>query len=151
MLMKPYEKYKDSGVEWIGKVPEHWEIIKLKYQTSKITDGTHVTPTYVENGIPFLRVTDIQTIEIDLNEVKKIPKHEHDELVKRCNPEKGDVLLSKNGTIGITKVVDWNWEFSIFVSICLIKFKEKLFNKYFSIFFGSNVVDQQINEESKNL
>lgn len=31
MLMKPYEKYKDSGVEWIGKVPEHWEVKRLKW------------------------------------------------------------------------------------------------------------------------
>jgi len=147
--IRPGVKMKPSGVEWIGDVPEGWEVSKLKYQTSKITDGTHLTPVYEDEGIPFLRVTDIHLSHVNLSEVKRISVKEHSELIKRCNPEKGDVLLSKNGTIGITKVVDWDWEFSIFVSLCLIKFKENLMNKFFSYFFESNVVDQQISEGSK--
>jgi len=147
--MERYEKYRDSGIEWLGEIPEEWEYSKLKYETTKIIDGTHFTPTYVSEGIPFLRVTDIQTNNIDLDNVKRIPKEEHKQLIKRCNASKGDVLLSKNGTIGITKVVDWNWEFSIFVSLCLLKFKENVSNRYFSFFFDSNIVDQQISESSK--
>ena len=47
---------------------------------------------------------------------------EHDlELIKRCNPEKGDILYTKNGTIGVAKKISWDYEFSIFVSLCLLK------------------------------
>ncbi len=150
MSLARYERYRDSGVEWIGEIPEGWEVKKLKYCTNLLIDGSHTTPTYLPDGIPFLRVTDIQSKEIDLNNVKYIAVEEHELLSKRCNPEKDDVLLSKNGTIGITKVVDWDWEFSVFVSLCLIKLKKQVLNpKFFSAQFGSNVVDQQIVEGSK--
>lgn len=147
--LNPIVKMKDSGIIWLGDIPEHWEIAKMKFLTRKIVDGTHFTPTYVENGVPFLRVTDIQQKEIDLSKVKFIPISEHLELSKRCKPERGDILLSKNGTIGITKVVDWDWEFSLFVSLCLIKLNDKLESGYFSYFFSSSIVNQQVKIGSK--
>lgn len=139
----------DSGVEWLGKIPQGWRVSKLKYITNQIVDGTHFTPNYVESGVPFLRVTDIQTQFINFERIKFITEEEHTGLTKRAKPQKGDVLLSKNGTIGITKVVDWDWEFSIFVSLCLIKFLPNINPYYFSYFFESDVVNQQLFESSK--
>lgn len=149
--MERYEKYKDSGVDGIGSIPDNWGITKLKFHTNKIIDGAHFTPTYIDdtNGIPFLRVTDIHSVNIDLNNVKRIPLNEHNELVKRCDPKKGDLLLSKNGTIGIMKIINWDWEFSIFVSLCLIRFEESLLNSFFYYFFQSSVVERQIFESSQ--
>jgi len=144
--LKPYKKYKPSNIAWLGDIPEHWEVSRLKYLTNKIVDGTHFTPTYVENGVPFLRVTDIQTKKINLSSIKYIPLEEHNELIKRCKPEKGDVLLSKNGTIGITKIIDWDFDFSIFVSLCLIKLKPTLNPYFFSTLFSSKAVEVQIKE-----
>ncbi|MBQ4876631.1 restriction endonuclease subunit S [Pseudoalteromonas luteoviolacea] len=135
---------KDSGVEWLGEVPEHWDTSKLKYLTTQIVDGAHFTPTYVDDGIPFLRVTDIHKKEIDLNNIKFIPKTEHEELIKRCKPIRGDLLLSKNGTIGVPKVVDWDWDFSIFVSLCLIKFNKKIDVNYAYYFFKTHEIQEQI-------
>ena len=149
--MKQYETYKDSGVEWLGKIPKNWKFSKLKYQTTKIIDGAHFTPTYIddEEGIPFLRVTDLHHTEINLENVKRIPLEEHIELIKRCEPKKGDLLLSKNGTIGLMKIVNWDWKFSVFVSLCLIKFEDTLLNSFFYYFFKSNVVERQIFESSQ--
>ncbi len=42
---KPYPAYKDSGVEWLGRVPEHWEVYPLKYLVSSIESGTSVNAT----------------------------------------------------------------------------------------------------------
>ncbi|MCG8812159.1 restriction endonuclease subunit S [Tenacibaculum finnmarkense] len=140
-------KLKNSGVEWIGEIPVHWEVKRLKHITTKIVDGAHFTPTYVEKGIPFLRVTDLSNplqTEINWNNVKYIPLKEHLELIKRANPEKGDILLSKNGTIGLTKVINWNEEFSFFVSLCLIKPTKVINSNYFELFFNSPLVDKQI-------
>jgi len=147
--LNPSVEMKDSGVEWIGEIPSHWEVSKVKYVTRLVIDGTHFTPTYIDEGIPFLRVTDIHNETINLENVKYISLEEHRELTKRCLPQRGDLLLSKNGTIGITKVIDWDWEFSIFVSLCLIKFKETYSPKLFSYFFQSSIVDLQIKESSK--
>ena len=142
--MNRYERYKDSGIPWLGEVPEHWEVKRLKFLTNKIVDGAHFTPTYVKEGVPFLRVTDIQEKNIDMEKIKYIPLEEHQELIKRCNPQKGDLLLSKNGTIGISKKIDWNWEFSIFVSLCLIKFNSLISSNYAKYFFDSNSLQEQI-------
>jgi type I restriction enzyme S subunit len=150
--MKKYDNYKDSGIDWIGNIPSGWSCTKLKFHTKKIIDGAHFTPTYIEksnDSIPFLRVTDLHSKEILLDEVKYIPLSEHQELIKRCNPEIGDLLLSKNGTIGLMKIIDWDWEFSVFVSLCLLKFENSLLNKFFYYFFESNIVDRQLFESSQ--
>lgn len=87
----------------------------------KITDGVHITPTYVNDGVPFLRVTDIQSEEINWNSVKYIPQREYEEITRRVKPEQGDVLYSKNGTIGIAKEISWGRPFAYFVSLALLK------------------------------
>ncbi|MCB1658366.1 MAG: restriction endonuclease subunit S [Pseudomonadales bacterium] len=145
--LNPDAPMRDSGVEWIGEIPEHWEVVKLKLITKQIVDGTHFTPTYVESGVPFLRVTDLSNMQngcINWDNVCFIPEKEHKELIKRTNPKIGDVLLSKNGTIGLTKVIDWEREFSIFVSLCLIKLTQRINAYYFTAFFNSPIVDRQI-------
>lgn len=142
--LNPNVPMKDSGVEWLGEVPEHWVSARLKYYTNQIVDGAHSTPTYTESGVPFLRVTDIHNSKIDMDNIKYIPKHEHLDLIQRCKPENGDLLLSKNGTIGIPKLVDWDWEFSIFVSLCLIKFKKNLKAEFAEYFFKSYEIQEQI-------
>ncbi|MDD3662784.1 MAG: N-6 DNA methylase, partial [Candidatus Pacebacteria bacterium] len=117
-------------------VDPEWKLTELKDVCHKITDGTHHTPKYTETGVPFLRVTDIT----ESNDSKKfISSKEHMELIKRCRPEKGDVLYSKNGTIGIAKLIDWDWEFSIFVSLCLLKpNKEIVLPKFLELFLNSS-------------
>jgi type I restriction enzyme S subunit len=134
----------------IGNIPSDWSLCKLEEISNVIRDGTHRTPKYTEKGVPFLRVTDIQTENIDWESVKYISENEHEELCKRVLPECGDVLLSKNGTVGIAKIVDWKKPFSIFVSLCLIKPKhEKIFNKYLLYFLQSDACMSQILLRSK--
>jgi type I restriction enzyme, S subunit len=108
----------------IGDIPKNWDVVNME-DVVTVNDGAHHTPTYTNIGIPFLRVTDIQDEFIDLSKVKFVSEEEHQELCKRCKPERGDILYSKNGTIGISKIVDWDWEFSTFVSLALLKIKDK--------------------------
>lgn len=135
----------------IGMIPEECRIVKLNDLAKKITDGAHKTPTYTENGIPFLRVLDIQQENINWSKTKKIPYEEHNDLIKRCKPEEGDILLSKNGTIGVTKVVDWNKKFSIFVSLCLIKPIHELVNNRYLSYYLSSTGLEQIKKRTKRM
>jgi len=133
-----------------GEIPLEWKICKLDDATEVIVDGTHFTPKYTKIGIPFLRVTDLKNKIIDLADVKYISKEEHLELIKRCKPQIGDILLSKNGTIGITKIVDWQWEFSVFVSLAIIRTKQDLLNNGFlKFFFNSAYLEKQIQLQVK--
>ena len=123
-----------------GEIPKDWRFLKLGDVCSKITDGTHKTPKYVEKGIPFLSTQNIIPFRqgFDFSQYEKyITAEEHKELIRRCRPEKGDILISKCGTIGRTKLVDVDYEFSIFVGVALLKlqrdlvsggFLEQLFN-----------------------
>ena len=133
-------------------IPEEWTINKLDKISKKIIDGTHFTPNYINKGIPFLRVVDIQKFPLNWNTIKKISYQEHHELIKRCKPEKNDILYSKNGTIGIPRLVDWNEEFSCFVSLCLIKLKQNVMHSDFLVYFLlTNFIKKQISSKTKQL
>ncbi|WP_294322684.1 restriction endonuclease subunit S [uncultured Chryseobacterium sp.] len=105
--------------------------VRLKDVSIKITDGTHHTPKYVEKGVNFISVKDIRNGKIDFSNTKFISKEEHEMLMKRCNPEFGDILMTKSGTIGRLAIVPKSPDFSLFVSVALIKpIKNKINSKY---------------------
>ncbi len=129
-------------------IDTEWPMVELSEIANKITDGTHTTPTYTDSGIPFLRVTDITKS----NSSKKfISKEEHLELTKRCHPEQGDILYTKNGTIGVAKMVDWEGDFSIFVSLALIKPRRELVDsRFLELFLNSDPAYAQATSRSKS-
>ena len=107
---------------------DEWKKCKLK-EISNIQDGTHATPNYTDEGIPFYSV---ETITSDAPP-KFISNEEHQKLIKRCEPKFGDILLTRIGTLAKSKIVDWHEEFSIYVSLALlseIKINNKFLNQY---------------------
>ena len=63
---------KDSGVEWIGEIPKEFNPVQLKFFCKLITDGTHFSPTTVENGWPYITAGDVHGIGLDYNSAKRI-------------------------------------------------------------------------------
>ena len=112
-------------------LPRKWIKTNLNTITKKIVDGTHFTPTYTSKGIPFLSVKDIKNGKISFTNCKFISKTEHKKLFKRCNPQLGDILITKSGTIGRIAVVNTSQEFSLFVSVALLKSFKKFINSKF--------------------
>lgn len=96
-----------------------WEVKKLGELCSFIGDGTHYTPKYVDNGVPFYSVENV--VANNFSDVKHITIEEHKSLIKRCKPETGDILMTRIGTLGITKLIDWDIDASIYVSLALLK------------------------------
>jgi type I restriction enzyme S subunit len=130
--------------ENLFEIPANWAWGKLGTICHLITDGTHHTPSYKETGIPFISVKNISKGSIDFSDTKFISEEEHNELIKRCNPEFGDILLTKVGTTGIAKVVDTARTFSIFVSVALLKFNQTLLNgKFLEFVINSPFVKKQ--------
>jgi type I restriction enzyme S subunit len=101
--------------------PRKWKTCFLEEVVHKITDGTHKTPKYTESGIEFLSAKDLKDGEIKWNSGKFISLKEHELLVKRCNPELGDILLAKSGSLGSVAIINKNHAVSLFESLCLIK------------------------------
>lgn len=57
--MKRYEKYKDSGIEWIGEIPKHWDVISLRRLTAEHKQGFYSTDSYTTEGTKLIRISDI--------------------------------------------------------------------------------------------
>ena len=111
--------------------PGGWELTDLGSLTLKITDGAHKTPTYVHEGVPFVSVKDFSAGSLDLSDTRFIPPTEHEVLHKRCDPRRGDILLGRIGTLGKAVLVDTDVEFSLFVSVALIRFDGTNINSTF--------------------
>lgn len=106
--------------------PKGWPVRPLGEMVLRISDGTHKTPVYIDAGVPFLSAKNVRAHRIDWVRTKFISKGEHRELIRRCHPERGDVLLTKSGTIGEAAVVDRDTEFSLFESVALLKLKREI-------------------------
>lgn len=98
---------------------EDWDVFELGELCTHIVDGTHFTPTYLPDGIPFYSVENVTAN--DFTNVKYISEDDHRILVRRCNPERGDILLTRIGSLGDTKLIDWDVNASIYVSLALLK------------------------------
>ena len=119
---------------------------------NKLTDGAHKTPKYTDYGIPFLSVKDMSSGKVSFRNTKFISKEEHKKLYKRCDPQKGDILLSKVGTTGIPVLIDTDKEFSLFVSLALLKFDSNFINSEFLVnLINSPLVQKQCNENTKGV
>ena len=90
----------DSGVEWLGEVPEHWELPKLIQLTSRIGDGLHSTPRYADNtGYYFINGNNLKNGSIVIsNTAKEVPEDEYKQHAVSLGGN--SVFLSINGTIG---------------------------------------------------
>lgn len=133
-------------------IPESWEWVRFGDIAYQITDGAHHTPTYLSEGVPFLSVKDMSAGKLDFSDTRFISRDQHDELTKRCNPQRGDLLLTKVGTTGIPVLVDTDKEFSIFVSVALIKFPQDDINgRYLSLLVSSPLVRKQSEEGTEGI
>ena len=102
-------------------IPEGWEWARLGNLLSVVSDGTHKTPEYKDKGVLFLSVQNISKGFFDLSKVKYISQETHAELCKRVKPQNGDILLCRIGTLGKPIIVNVDYEFSIFVSLGLLR------------------------------
>ena len=98
--LNPDVKFKDSGVEWLGDVPEHWSTPELIYITKNIGDGLHSTPEYSDNtGYYFINGNNINEGKISINKkTKEVSEKEFHNHYIHLNGS--SVFLSINGTIG---------------------------------------------------
>ena len=133
-------------------IPERWRWARLGEILYKLTDGTHSTPKYTLDGIPFISVKDLSSGYLNFESCKYIKSEEHKILFDRCNPEVGDILLTKVGTTGIPVIVDTDKEFSLFVSVALLKFNQmKLSNFFLKYLINSPLVQIQAKKNTRGV
>jgi len=145
--MKKYDSYKDSGIEWIGKIPSNWKVVPMRYLLrQRITDGPHETPKFTSDGIPFLSVDGIQDGELVFEECRKISEEDHEKFKQKSIVEKHDILMGKAASVGKVAQVKVDFEFSIWSPLALLKPNhDKITSAYFEYFLKSTYAKDNTN------
>ena len=154
--LNPSAPMRNSGVEWLGDVPEDWVILSvrslIRAEFLKTQDGNHgeqhpVAAEYVDAGIPFLMANNVQKGKISKDDCKYIS-------LKRANKlrigfaKSGDVLLTHKGTVGEVGIIPESidepyWMLTPQVTYYRFDHKE-YFNKYFYMLFQSKFFQEQL-------
>lgn len=135
-LAKLDELVKARFVEMFGEPssnPMGWLQTTVGAECYYIKDGPHksLTDVGMENGYPFISVRNIVNGYIDFSTAKYISEADYKDAIKKCCPEKGDILYSKGGTTGIAKLVDIDIKFANWVHLAVLKFNHNEFNGSF--------------------
>jgi type I restriction enzyme, S subunit len=114
--LDPDAPMRDSGVDWLGQVPEHWKVIPIKFSLLiPITDGPHETPELFDNGIPFISAEAVKGDKLDFEKKRGyISQEDHHRYSRKYKPLRGDVYMVKSGaTTGNVARVETDEEFNI--------------------------------------
>ncbi|BAQ66967.1 restriction endonuclease subunit S [Geminocystis sp. NIES-3709] len=141
--LNPHAPMKDSGIDWLGDIPAHWEVKKLKYMGTAIIGLTYAPKDLTDenNGTLVLRSSNIQNGKICFKSnvfVKsKIPKHlitkRHDILI--CSRNGSRELIGKNALIEEKSI---GLSFGAFTTV----FRSD-FNPFLYYIFNSNIFKSQ--------
>jgi len=127
--MKRYSQYKDSGIEWIGEIPEHWGVTRFKYKVFFKNGYAFKSNLYEEEGVPIIRIGDISE-NFQLKNTKKVPIEIY-ESTKEFEVKNGDVLLALTGaTIGKSSMFKENYPALLNQRVALIRNKNKVYQKF---------------------
>jgi type I restriction enzyme S subunit len=148
--LDPKVKMKDSGVEWIGEIPEHWEVKKMNHVVHLLVDGTHHSPPSFKQGdYKYVTAKNIKEDGFDFKDLTFISEQYHVPIYRRCPVEPHDVLYIKDGaTAGVAMVNELDEEFSLLSSVALIKVKkEVLFPYYLKHYLNSEIIRRYISTQ----
>ena len=129
--LNPDAPMKDSGIEWLGQVPDHWIHLQLGKVCTAVADGPHYSPDYVDEGVPFLSARNVKVDCWSLEDAKYISEADCNEFDRRVIPQINDVLYTKGGTTGIARVVDLEFRFQVWVHIAVLKIRKEKVDPYF--------------------
>lgn len=135
--------------------PMGWDETTIGDECFYIKDGPHKSLPDIgkENGgHPFISVRNIVNGYIDFSTAKYISDADYTDAIKKCRPEKGDMLYSKGGTTGIAKLIDIDDEFANWVHVAVLKFdKEKLNGVFFENMLNSAYCYEQSQRLTKGI
>ncbi|WP_416440844.1 restriction endonuclease subunit S [Leeuwenhoekiella sp. A16] len=112
--------------------------MKLNDVCEVITCGVAKRPNYVEDGIPFLSSKNVKEDRFILDSYNYVSKEDYLKLTKHNKPEKGDILYTRVGSFGQAAVVNFDFEFAVFVSLTLIKPKKEIVDSRYLMHYLNN-------------
>jgi len=141
---------KDSGVEWLGEVPESWVVSHMDYVLNAIGDVDHYMPKSVEEGVPYVMTGDLTEFASSINfeDCKQVNRADYLKLSKKIKSSQGDVIMARYATIGTASYIDVDREFLVSYSCVTIKPNpSKVLGLYLFYYFKSHAFTQGIRSQ----
>jgi type I restriction enzyme S subunit len=119
--LNPRVSFKPSGVSWLGEMPQHWQVTRLRYK-SLILDCKHLTASFVDNGIPVASIREVAGFTVNLSNAKQTTEEEYYQMIEGGRkPVAGDIIYSRNATVGDAALVRTDERFCLGQDVCLIR------------------------------
>jgi len=149
--LNPDVNMKDSGVEWLGQVPEHWTTTKLKFVVKQIVDAEHKTAPYFEDGKYLVcRTTNVRDGKLRLEGGKYTNHQTYIEWTQRATPEIGDILFTREAPAGEACVYDGSIPLCLGQRMVLFKLNQAIILPEFLLYsLYSGLADEFIKQLSQ--
>lgn len=122
---------KDSGIEWIGEIPEHWEVRTLKTMLSGLQDGTHGTFENVISNYLLLSAKNITDNGLEFSDLERtISENDYKTIISNGYPQKGDILLCCVGTIGRCCIYNYDRIYAFQRSVTFLRTNKNESNRF---------------------
>ena len=130
---------------WYPSLPVGWGRARVKSVATRVTDGAHISPDTDGGEFDFVSTRDLDGGSIDFEGALKTTRDTYEYMVKTgCQPYDGDVLFSKDGTVGETAVVRGTHQFVVASSLVIISpDRERIVSKYLAYVFASKTAREQ--------
>jgi type I restriction enzyme S subunit len=144
--LDPNVPMKDSGVEWLGEIPAHWEVKRVKHISPQVSVGIVITPSkyYIdgEDGVPCLRSLNVRSGSLRRDNLVYISCESH-ELLSKSALRQGDLVAVRTGQPGTTAVVDEFFDGANCIDLIIIRRSEMYSSEFLSYVLGSEAARAQ--------
>ena len=145
--IRPGRKMKDSGVEWIGEIPEEWTLCKTKAIANRIVVGVVIKPAdYFDDAgtVPFLRGINVKEYRVNNSPMVYINETTN-EILSKSVVHTGDILIVRDGSIGVSAVVPEEYDGANVVSMIIVTCNDMVLPDYLCYSLNSDVGKTQFN------
>lgn len=141
--LDPSVPMKDSGIDWLGATPEHWDVTQLKRHWH-VVDCKHLTVPFMDEGIPLASVREVQSFDLDLKTANRTSGDWHRHLVSGGRqPKHGDLIYCRNVSVGTCAYVNTDELFAMGQDVCLMHSDEQN-QRYLNYLLHSWFMQQQL-------
>lgn len=119
--LEAHSNFKTSGIEWLGDVPTEWRVAQLR-RSCVVLDCKHKTVSFVDDGVPLASIGEVHGFAVDLSTAKQTTEDEYFEMIEGDRrPQLGDIIYSRNATVGDAALVTTAERFCMGQDVCLIR------------------------------
>lgn len=148
--LNPDAPMRDSGIEWLGEVPAHWEVTRIKFLLNGIIDTEHKTVEFVDDGrYLVVRTSNIKEGKLVLDEARYTDEKGFEEWTRRGVPEPGDIVLTREAPVGEGCIIPADVNLCLGQRVVWLKVKKELLLAEYGVFcIYSDVVKNFIRDLS---